>query len=164
MARGRRGGRLWSQLSPAYRARLEREGIGREEWLRGADLRRARGHTRTLPTWAAPRPETVRLLAGEATEADIATLEAWNRENRPDWASGEMSMDTAAALTQIGVSPARWEDVDIVPRGGERNWVMMVTPTNGYPITIEIPGGSLAIEVLEFLTELGIDFVVHGTP
>jgi len=42
----RRSGERWESLTPSYRKRLERGGIGREEYLAGANLQIARGHSR----------------------------------------------------------------------------------------------------------------------
>jgi hypothetical protein len=110
-------------------------------------------------------------VAGEATEADIAALDAWDASQRPAWLDAPfgMSMDTAAALSQVGLPPNKWGAVDLIPRGNFEPWTMVVTPkahmgTTAYDITVNIPGGPLADETLDFLMDNDIEFVVHGTP
>lgn len=39
--------RIWGNLSPPYRARLERKGISQSQYESGASLKAARGHERT---------------------------------------------------------------------------------------------------------------------
>lgn len=49
----------WDNLSPAYRARLERGGITRQDYLSGGSLSRVRGHAKTpeRPERAEQNPE-----------------------------------------------------------------------------------------------------------
>lgn len=160
----KRNGRRWSDLSPAYRARLQRAGIDREAWLAGTDLRSTRGHAPGPPPDAAPPEPTERLVRGDATAADIREVERWHARH-PDG----LSTDTSAALSQISYPIDRWESVTFVPRPDGEPWTMTVTPKGGgYPETVEIPGGGAAdtygaAEVLELLAEEDIDHDVEGS-
>ena len=126
MATSNRGGRTWSRgpnkLSASYRARLQRAGITRESWLRGADLRAIRGHRPARPAYAAPEAPANRLLDGEATPADIATLERWRVNDAPEWLRENAS--TPEDLRKLGFDIAgsdtgtvkhRKPDADIEP-------------------------------------------------
>ena len=57
----------WESLSPAYRARLERGGITRQDYLSGVSLSGARGHAKTpeRPERAEKHPERYREYLGE---------------------------------------------------------------------------------------------------
>lgn len=61
--------RDWSNLSPNYRARLERGGITRQSYEQGANLRAARGHAHTpeRPTEGRNRPEFAEYYRRQAT-------------------------------------------------------------------------------------------------
>jgi hypothetical protein len=162
VARSRRGERSWSSLSPTYRQRLERAGVTRQAWLSGADLRSARGREPSPPPGAAPRDVTERVIAGEGSRGDIERLRDWSQGSE----YSSMSPDTAAALSQIPFPVEQWSDVALTPRADGEAWTMTVTPRgNGYPVTVDIPGGggaetSGAWEILELLADEEIDYDV----
>jgi len=141
----------YRDLTPAYKKRLERSGISKNDWEMGADLRGARGHKPTPPKTAAPIELTQRVVRGEGTEADFRGLAEFTR---PGWIPKEASVDVAAALSQLP-NPRSWDRVEFTPRADGEPWTMTVTPKRGYPITIEIPGGggtgSGAREVLDIV-------------
>lgn len=146
----------WSDLSPDYRARLERHGITAASH-ETADLRSARGKTPTSPARAAPAEPTRLGLEGEATTASRAELREWRDTGRPGWipeSRAALSDDAAAALSQLP-GPGRWGDVNFTARGGEEPWTMTVDVKGGYPVTIEIPGGADARDVLALLSDPG---------
>lgn len=166
MAPSRRGGRKWSDLSPSYRQRLERAGIDRRAWLGGADLRAARGRKPGPPPGAAPAEPTERVVHGEGTARDLGELRTWERESN---AYPGLSLDVAAAVSQISYPIDRWGHVEFTPRGDGQPWTMTVYPTGGgYPETVDIPGGGAAdtpgaSEVMDMLTEEDIDYDVEGS-
>jgi len=170
MAASRRGGRKWSDLSPAYRQRLERAGVDRRAWLGGADLRAARGRKPGPPPGAAPAEATERVVHGGGTRRDLDALDDWQSDQRNQGTDyGDLSLDTAAALSQISYPPERWDHVEFTPRGDGEPWTMTVYPKGGgYPETVDIPGGGAAdtpgaSEVLDWLTEEDIDYDVEGS-
>lgn len=67
--------RNWQSLSPAYRARLQRGGITRRQYERGASLSKARGHSKTPE-----RPE--RAKRNPARYPDYAVREAVREQAR----------------------------------------------------------------------------------
>jgi hypothetical protein len=175
-----RGGRTWSRgpnkLSASYRARLTRAGITREQWLAGANVQSARGHTYRAPN-AAPKEATTRLVRGEATEADVAAIKAWRKTSPLPTGAFGLNDDVAAAVSQLG-PPSGWGHVEFTPRSGGQSWTMTVTPkrymdgdtvlTHEYDRTVEIPGGggsgtTGAREVLDWLQGEEIDFDVAGS-
>lgn len=73
----------WDELTPAYRARLERNGITRESHAGGASIRKAVGHSWDLPSMRARYQrrvsrETAKALAGGNVNARTvaATIDA----------------------------------------------------------------------------------------
>jgi len=66
-----------------------------------------------------------------------------------------MGDDTAAAISAVGIPPARWEHVTFQPGANGAPWKMTVefTGRNIYPRTVYIPGGSAAQEVLKMLSD-----------
>jgi len=78
---GRRSEAQWSKLSPAYRARLERGGLTRSDYLAGVPLSAARGHSQTPE-----RPERVK------------------------WAPERYAKYTAKKLGNIIIIPVTWTD------------------------------------------------------
>lgn len=100
MAAKRRSVAQWNALSPAYRKRLERSGISREQYLRGNKLSAARGHRSTpeRPARAAKNPARykdylTRLYQRFSRETQSVGLEA-----KPLWQA--MSPDTAKTWTE----------------------------------------------------------------
>lgn len=148
----------------------------------GADLRTVRGHAPRPPPWRAPREATQRLVAGEGSATDIAVVNEWN-ESRPAWLNVgdpfDLSMDTAAAISQVGLPISQWGHVHFQARPYGEPWTMTVTPkvhmakdgtvrTHAYDVTVDIPGGGAkdttgAREVLDLLSEREIDYDVAGT-
>lgn len=60
----------WGDLSPAYRARLERAGIGPQVYASGASIQSARGHGYTPEHGPTLRPKS-RFWANQARRRDI---------------------------------------------------------------------------------------------
>jgi hypothetical protein len=116
-------------------------------------------------------------VRGEATENQVAQIQAWQR---PPWLPDnqfDMSDDVAAAVSQLG-NPRGWGHVAFTPRADGGSWTMTVTPkrymngdtvlTHAYDRSVEIPGGggsgtTGAREVLDWLAGEEIDFDVMGT-
>ena len=88
-----------------------------------------------------------------------------------------MSDDVAAAVSQLG-NPKNWGHIAFTPRANGESWTMIVTPkrymngdqvlTHAYDRTVDIPGGGGAgtvgaREVLDWLSEEGLDYDVMGT-
>lgn len=145
----------WKDLSPAYRARLERQGINSHN--HGvANLIRARGHQPARPVGAAPRELVERIVKGEALPQEIKDLP--KAFTRPAWVPKSAAPDVAAALSQLP-DPKRWESVEFIPRADDQPWTMVVhLKGNAYDREILIPGGggpgSGAKEVLEIVTNI----------
>jgi hypothetical protein len=164
MARSRRPGssKSWDQLSPGYRDRLKGAGITRQAWLSGADLRGARSHVPGPPPGAAPFGATERVVQGEGTTADLRAVREWHDDHGAEYPG--MSMDTAAALSQIHTPVEQWDHVHFDPKPDGEAWTMTIFPKDGrYPETVEVPGGGAAdtpgaSEILEMLADEEIDF------
>lgn len=149
----------WSKLSASYRGRLERQGITRESYTRGADLRGARGHRPSAPSQAAPREITERVIGGEGSfgedDSDFERLSDW-RDSGPGWLPRDdsvLSDASAAALSQLP-PPSQWGDVHFEARGNDEPWTMSVEGKGGsYGWSVDIPGGSDARDVLHLLSD-----------
>jgi len=181
----------WKDLTPAYRRRLQRQGITGKTH-RTADLRVFRGHVPRPPTGAAPTELTARTVAGEDSDQDRRELENWRATAAPAWLPGPVYLgdDAAAALSQLRRGPSQWKRVTLTPTAVPADpmetaapWTMTVEYVRGYPQTILIPAES-AREVLDMLSlvdattphgaadtgewesweERGRDFDVEGTP
>lgn len=143
----------WSNLSASYRRRLKGAGITREQWIRGADLRKARGHA-PRPRGAAPAEIAERAGRSQMAGDDQARIERWRSREAPDWLSRQaqpaMSSDVAAVLSQIGIPPERWSTVIFQPHD-DGTWGMTVVPTRGYPRSVTLPDRTAAMEVLWML-------------
>jgi len=157
----------WRQLSPAYRARLERRGITAATHASASKVE-ARGYHPSRG--AVNRKLYNRIINNEGTVAERRTLETqfvW-----PDWVPRTVSRqrgsrgrryqfktqpDVAAAFSLLP-NPKSWKDAEFIPRGDGQPWTMIVHLKNGNTKTIDIPGGggpgSGAKEVLEIVTEL----------
>ena len=157
----------WSQLTPAYRARLEARGITAATHA-SADKTSARGHVRRLPGQIDPELYR-RVVNAEATPRELKTLPS--QFTWPDWVPRTVnrqdsrgrrypfktSPDVAAALSQLP-NPKHWKSVEFVPRGDGQPWTMIVKMKGyRYDREIEIPGGggpgTGAKEMLEIVTE-----------
>jgi hypothetical protein len=147
--------KAWSELTPAYRARLERQGITSKNHA-SANKIRARGHQPSRPVGAAPEELVNKVVRGEALPRDLKTLA--KKFTRPSWVPTWATVDVAAALSQLP-DPKTWESVEFVPRSDGDAWTMIVhRKGNTYDREILIPGGggpgSGAKEVLQIVTEL----------
>jgi hypothetical protein len=147
----------WSELSPDYRHRLERQGITGTSH-RTADLRVARGKAPRPAASAAPAEATRLGVAGSATDASREALRAWrDTGDRAAWipqSRAILSDDAAAALSQLP-SPRQWGDVSVTARPGEEPWTMTVEIKGGYDRTVELSGGTDARDVLALLADPG---------
>ena len=150
--------KAWKDLSPAYRARLERKGItARTHGV--ANLTEARGHPSRPPAGAAPKELVEKLVRGEALPEDFK--KARTAFTRPSWVPKSAPIDVQAALSRLP-NPKRWENVDFIPRDDGEPWTMIVKlKGNAYDREVLIPGGggpgTGARAVLEIVTELGRD-------
>ena len=140
----------WAKLSPASRDRLVSAGRrgrlapgdsldaeqSREYWEAGGDTSTAYGHKRRNPT-AAPIEATARASSGLDTSEDKAALDKWRRSRRaPDWiprSRAVMGDETAAALSQIDLSPSRWRDVSFELDPASGRFKMTVSPKGRGP-------------------------------
>lgn len=140
----------WDDLSPDYRARLERQGIDAQSH-REANLLGARGHTPQAPSGRADPEATERLTTGEATERDIYDLERWAESKAvPGWIPEEWSVDMKAAASQFSIDPRNVNHIQFTPAADGEPWQVTITPkgvpidadgTSAYDRTFEIPGG-----------------------
>lgn len=147
-----RARKKWSELSPAYRARLTRQGVTAKKHST-ANLLSARGHkpVRSEQKGAAPRVKAERLTAGEATMGDIRDLERWAASKLvPSWIPRDWSVDMKASASLIDLPPGSWGKVHFDPRADGDPWTMTITPkgatlrpdgTSRYDRVYEIPGG-----------------------
>lgn len=147
--------KAWKDLSPAYRARLERRGVTSHTHA-VADLTQARGHPSAPPPGAAPKDLVEKIVRGQGTRDDLRTLAS--KFTRPSWVPDWASVDVAAALSRLP-NPKRWEDVEFIPRGDGQPWTMIVRlKGNAYDREILIPGGggpgTGAKEVLEIVSDI----------
>lgn len=158
----------WSELSAAYKKRLERQGITARTHQR-ADLNRARGHYSTRAVGAIDQATINRVLSGEGTVGEVVGEDLLTRFTWPDWVphvvrnQGDgfdyaVEVPTAAALSQLP-DPRTWDHVAFSPRVGDDPWEMVVwIKRRKTPRRILIPGGgepgSGAKQVLDIVTSL----------
>ncbi len=147
--------KAWSQLTAAYRARLERAGVTASTHA-SANKTAARGHPSPRPVGAVDETLINEVVRGDASVEDLRTLAS--RFTRPSWVPASMSVDAAAALSQLP-DPKTWRSVEFIPRGEGDAWTMVVhRKGNAYDREILIPGGggpgSGAKEILALVTEL----------
>jgi len=131
----------YRKLTPTYKARLARNGISQRAWEDGADLRKARGHTKDIARVESPLPDDVitDLIHGRGEPGDFAEV---SNTKLPSWIPTDIRADVAAALSQLP-PPYKWEGVVLYPKAGGNTWGMKVTLNNTYhdELEIEIPGG-----------------------
>lgn len=79
--------KAWDELSPGYRARLERSGFTRADFDAGASRQAARGHGKTpeRPERAAQKPERYRDYVAARAELEERVIE----RKRQVWGSGD---------------------------------------------------------------------------
>ncbi len=136
----------WSKLTADYRRRLERTGITRRQWERGADLRSSRGH-RPPPTL---RPNVADAyaasIARNATEDQVSVLRS---AVVPWWVPKGLAYDVRVAFAQFRQPPSQWRPgpngepkVTLLPRANGDPWTVTVWYARSpYPHSFEIPGG-----------------------
>lgn len=150
----------WGKLRPGYRrdllARGDTLGLTEDEVRArhaSGDLRALRRHPQKPAKWAAPKEATDRESIGLGTTADYAELQKWRTRTSPAWlprSEGVMGTDTAAALSQIDIPPARWRHVELT--GLEDGRVrMVVTPRTGYPREVMLADRDQMTEVTRFI-------------
>jgi hypothetical protein len=172
----RRTVREWNALSDAYRKRLIGAGITRDQYVAGADLRKARGKGFRTPTASGfPADSRDRVAAGQSTAEDRRNVIAWRQSpSYPSWLPrdpADMDDTTAAILSTIRPYPnardrrgrrAGWRDVDFT-YNQDGTVTMTVTPIRGYPFPVTLPDADSArqtITALRALNTPGIDVVV----
>ena len=162
----------WSALSPAYRARLKRNGItakSREAAARRGtyDVNRARGHVSTKPVGAISKTTIERVLNNEGTVAEVTGTDLLTQFTWPAWVPREVHNQqngvtyitepaVGAALSQLP-DPRTWKSVTFVPHGDTDPWEMVVEIKGRKKARrIMIPGGgeagSGAKQVLDIVT------------
>jgi len=149
--------RVWDSLSSSARSRYL--GAGRsgkltgepfldEDEVRayyesGGSLRRARGHLRPRPAWAAPKDPTQRAKVSLLTERDRRSLRTWRRSrSAPRWlprSSEQLRDDVAAILSEIDAPPDRWRSVTVTPSGSGRYRVVVEVTRRAQPIVTTLP-------------------------
>ena len=174
----RRTRRDWDTLTAAYRRRLERAGITRDQYTAGADLRKARGHAFRTPTPSGfPNDSQQRVINGQSTADDRRRVAAWRQSaSYPSWLPrdpADLDDQTAVILSTIRPYPnavdragrrAGWRDVQFtyLPDG---TVTMRVTPLRGYPFEVTLPDSDAAGQVKSILRRLntpGIDIDNKG--
>ena len=96
-------GKVWSNLSPNYRARLERNGVTRTQYERGDSLKGARGHANTPenPAEALRNPDKYEIYIGKR-DALIRQIEEFKRQK---WGSND-NYNANRARRNISHDPA----------------------------------------------------------
>lgn len=85
----------WSQLTPTYRARLEKAGLTEEQFDSGASIKAARGHATTperptqynpvqFPAYAANRQQLI-IQLGDRKEQVFGSSPRWDRSRSDHW-------------------------------------------------------------------------------
>jgi hypothetical protein len=78
-----------------------------------------RGHTKSRPSWAAPKEPTEKAQVNLLGTTDKAALRKWRRSRSvPKWipaSSEKLRDDVAAILSEIDVGPQRWTKVEVYP-------------------------------------------------
>ena len=155
----------YKKLSPAYRKRLERNGITQRAWENGADLRKARGKAGEgkIKISKTRQAQIDRAVRAQATPSEIRELEAII--TRPTWIPKGVPVRTevAAALSQLP-NPRTWKHTYITPAEDGKPWTMTIYRKRAkYPVVIEIPGGGGAEgeaprEVIDVLKAINIEY------
>ena len=131
----------WNQLSDTQRKRYigsgrtgSLTGTGsltpaevRSYYISGGDLGGGRGYH--PPKNAAPRVATEKSSIGMAADNDLSELRKWRKNNAPKWipkSETVMGDDTAAILSQIGLTPRNWKSANITPNG-DGSFTMTIT-------------------------------------
>ena len=128
----------WKELSPTYRARLERAGITAKSRRAGADLRVARGHPR--PPRAGEAPEALTNVE-RPTSTQRAALRAWRSTLAPDWLPDRRRMaDHVAAVVSGLRHPRYWKEVTFYA-AASGPWTIRVEYTIGHPQEIQLDAG-----------------------
>ena len=99
----------------------------RRYYISGGDLGGGRGYH--APKNAAPKVATQKSMIGTANTKDLRTLRSWRKNKAPAWipkSNAVMGDDVAAILSQIGLQPRNWKDVQIYPNG-DGSFTMRVT-------------------------------------
>ncbi len=161
--------KAWKDLSPDYRARLQRQGITAKTHAR-SDLNMARGHRSTKVVGAINEGTLHRILiqrqgtVGEVTGTDLLARFTWPSwvphyvDNQQDGFTYAVEPVVAAALSRLP-DPRTWKGVEFLPAGEDEPWTMVVE-IKGRKKKKEtlIPGGggagSGAKQVLDILTSL----------
>ena len=174
----RRTVRDWDNLSDAYRKRLIGAGVTRDQYLAGADLRKARGKGFRTPTASGfPAESRDRVAAGKSTADDRRNVIAWRQSaSYPSWLPrdpADLDDQTAAILSTIRPYPnatdragrrAGWSNVDFT-YNADGTVTMTVTPIRGYPFAVTLPDADSAAQVKSILRNLntpGIDIDHKG--
>jgi hypothetical protein len=161
----------WSDLTPAYRNRLKRNGVtakSREAAARRGtyDVNRARGHVSTKPVGAISKTTIDRVLGGEGTVGEVTGTDLLTQFTWPAWVPREVHNQgngvtyitepaVGAALSQLP-DPHTWGRITFVPQL-EGPWEMVVEIKGRKKAKrIMIPGGgesgSGAKQVLDIVT------------
>jgi len=171
VARSRPGQRRtgWSRLSKASRDRIISAGRGgrltgapltdqesQRYWESGGDVRAAYGHKPKRRRGAAPLNATLQASLANESSAEVAELRRWRDTSAPKWLPDRESMgDNTAAIISNLPNPKTWQRVELQFTGGPSDpVVMIVTPKNGYPITVILPDTDSASEVGRMIREM----------
>lgn len=160
--------KVWRDLSPAYKARLQRHGITAKTHNR-SDKNLARGHRSTKAVGAIDESILRRILEGRGTVGEVAGADLLSRFTWPAWVphvvdnqqdgfSYAVDPVVAAALSRLP-DPRTWTSVTFEPAPDEQPWTMIVEiKRRKKPRTVPIPGGggagSGAKVILDILTSL----------
>jgi hypothetical protein len=163
--------KAWKDLSPDYKARLQRQGITARTH-RTSDLNAARGHRSTRVVGAIDEDTLRRVVSGQGTQGEVTGNDLLTRFTWPSWVPHIVtnqhhgftySVDpvVAAALSRLP-DPRTWKSVEFHPQGDDEPWTMVVE-IKGRKKKKEtlIPGGggagTGAKVVLDILTSLEED-------
>jgi hypothetical protein len=160
--------KAWKDLSPAYKKRLQRQGITAKTHRR-SELNQARGHRSTQAVGAINEGTLRRIIAGEGTVSEVTGTDLLSRFTWPAWVPHTVSNQqdgftyavdpvVAAALSRLP-DPRTWTSVEFQPAGDDEPWTMVVgVKRRKKPRTTTIPGGggagTGAKQVLDILTSL----------
>lgn len=158
----------WSRLSNASQNRITAAGRAgrltgapltneeaRRYWEAGGDVRGAYGHKPKRRRGAAPLQATLQASLGQESSAELAALRSWRDSTAPKWLPDRESMgDNTAAILSNLPNPNTWANVELQFTGGRDDpVVMIVTPKNGYPITVVLPDTDSASEVGQMIRD-----------
>lgn len=159
----------WQGLSDKQRARYVAAGKSgrltgragltptqvRNYYVKGGDLRAARGAHPTAYVHPLPKPSRPPAAAvkaaqeGHATEKQLKSLKTWQQKKAPKWLQDPaLSEDTASILSRVNLQPRNWKAARIYYQKDGTVWLYVDSKRGGPTRKVLLPDGSSSDEVV----------------